>query len=165
MPHITALFPAAVLAAGLLAAPSAHAQATPAPQVAAEGAWARATPAGAKVGAVYATLTSPAADTLLGVSTPASRVAEVHEMTMDGGVMRMRELAGGLPLPAGQPVTLRPGGLHIMLVDLAAPLKAGDTVQLRLSFAHSAPVEVTARVAAIGAAGPPGSAAPAMKMP
>lgn len=155
MPTATRLIPTALLLAGLAAA-AARAETPP---VKADNAWARATPAGAKVGTVYVTLTSPATDTLLGAASSASRVAEVHETTMDGAVMRMRELAGGLPLPAGQPVTLQPGGMHIMLVDLRAPLKQGDTVQVRLSFAHAASVDVMARVAAIGAAVPPPPAA------
>lgn len=157
---------AGLLGASVLGTVAARAQA---PVVKADNAWARATPASAKVGAVYVTLTSPAGDTLLGASSTASRVAEVHEMTMDGAVMRMRELAGGLPLPPGQTVTLQPSGLHIMLVDLKAPLKQGGTVQVRLNFAHSAPVDITARVAAIGAAGPPDAVAPpalpGMKIP
>ena len=85
---------------------------------------------------------------------------------MDGNVMRMRPVSGGLSLPAGQLVILQPGGYHNMLEGLKAPLKQGQTVPLHLTFATSAPVDVTASVAGIGANGP-GSAAggSGMKMP
>ena len=73
---------------------------------------------------------------------------------MDGAVMRMRGLPGGLALPPGQAVTLKPGGFHIMLEGLNAPLKRGETIPLHLTFAKSAPVDVVATVAGIGASGP-----------
>ena len=136
--------------------------------VVAEQPWSRATPPGASTGAVYLTLTSKDGDTLVGATSPASSGAGVHEMTMDGTIMRMREVTGGLPLPPGQAVTLQPGGLHIMLTGLKAPLKRGGTVQLHLTFAKSPPLDVTAPIAGIGAAAPAGSspspAMPAMKM-
>ena len=155
---------AALLAAG----PPAWAQspaAAPGPSVTAEGAWARATPPGAATGAVYLTLLSPTGDRLVGVSTASAAKADVHETTMDGTVMRMREVSNGVTLPAGQPVTLQPGGLHIMLTGLAGPLKRGETVRLRLRFATAAPVEVAAPILPIGSAGPAGSASPAAAMP
>ena len=73
--------------------------------------------------------------------------------------MRMRKLADGLDLPAGQAVALAPGGLHVMLVDLREPLRAGQTVRMRLRFQNAPPLDVEAPVAAIGARGP---GAPAM---
>jgi len=124
-------------------------------QVAAENAWSRATPPGAGVGAIYLTLASPADDTLTGVSSPAASAAQVHEMAMDGAVMRMRELSTGLALPAGQKVSLQPGGYHIMLVGLKAPLKQGETVPVHLTFAKSAPLDITVPVSALGAAKAP----------
>lgn len=139
-----------LLAALLLGTPvmttAAHAQA-----VVATDAWARATPPGAATAAAYLTLTSPLADTLTGVTTPAAGMAEVHEMAMEGNVMQMRELPSGLPLPANQAVTLKPGGFHIMLMNLRAPLKPGDTLPLHLTFAHAPAQDVVATVAAIGA--------------
>lgn len=141
-----------VLVAALAAAPLAHAQ-TPAPQVQATNAWSRATPGGASTGAVYVTLASPAGDTLTGVSSSVATTASVHEMAMDGNVMRMRPMPG-LPLPPGKPVTLQPGGYHIMLEGLKAPLKQGQTLPLHLTFAKSAPVDVTATIAGIGASAP-----------
>jgi copper(I)-binding protein len=160
------------LLVGLLGASSAWAQTPPAspspasPSVTVTNAWARATPPGAHIGAVYLTLTSPAGDKLLSVSSAASKGAAVHEMKMDGGVMRMRELPGGLDLPAGQSVTLQPGGNHIMLTNLNAPLKQGQTVPLHLTFQTSAPVDVQAQIGGVGAMMPPtaSGSAPAGKM-
>ncbi|MDT7951558.1 MAG: copper chaperone PCu(A)C [Acetobacteraceae bacterium] len=160
------VFQTAFLVAAMAAGPIVAIAQAPAPQVQASNAWSRATPGGASTGAVYLTLSSPAGDTLTGVSSPLAKSASVHEMSMDGNVMRMRPVTGGLPLPAGQPVMLRPGGDHIMLEGLKAPLKQGQSVPLHLTFAKSAPVDATATVAAIGASAP-GSAAggSGMKMP
>ena len=152
---------AMLMAASLTAA---HAQS---PSVQVTNAWSRATPGGAATGAVYFTLASPGGDTLTGATSPSARTASVHEMSMDGTVMRMRALPGGLKLPPGQPVTLQPGGYHLMLEGLTAPLRQGETLRLHLTFAQSAPVDVTATVAGIGASGP-GSGAmsgPEMKRP
>ena len=125
----------------------------PAP-VEAQGAWARATPPHASTGAIYLTLISPTGDRLTGASSPDSSKAGVHEMRMDGDIMRMRAVEGGLDLPAGKPVTLSPGGYHIMLEGLKAPLKPGEAVPLHLVFQKSPPLNVEARVVAIGAPGP-----------
>lgn len=159
-------FHTAFLIAAMAAAPIVASAQAPAPQAQASNAWSRATPGGASTGAVYLTLSSPAGDILTGASSPSAKTASVHEMSMDGNVMRMRPVPGGLPLPAGQPVILQPGGYHIMLEGLKAPLKQGQTVPLHLTFAKSAPVDVTATVAGIGA-NAPGSAAggSGMKMP
>lgn len=99
------------------------------------GAWCRATPNGARTGACYATLTSIGRDDrLASVTTPAADTAQVHEMRTEGDVMRMKEAEGGLPLPEGRRVVLAPGGAHVMLTGLAAPLKTGDRVRLTLEF-------------------------------
>src|SRR4051794_39089232 len=95
-----------VLLAALAASTAAYAQSK---AVKVENAWARATPPRAEVGAVYLTLTASTPDRLVGVTTPVAAKAEVHEMSTENGVMRMRETAGVL-LPAGQPVVLGPGG-------------------------------------------------------
>ena len=143
----------------LLATPAAHAQPNPGPseaqggQVKIENAWARATAPRAEVGAVYMTLTAPKSDRLVGVSSPVAGKAEVHEMAMENGVMRMRETQGVM-LPANQPVVLGPGGYHVMLMGLKAPLKTGDTIPLHLTFASSPPADVTAKVEGVGASGP-----------
>ena len=80
-------------------------------------------------------------------------------MTMNGNVMIMREVQGGLDLPPGQAVSLQPGGYHVMLTGLKAPLKLNQTFPLHLTFQVSPPIDVIARVASIGASTPP-SAAP-----
>lgn len=145
--------PSIALLAALVAGSFSPANAQ-SPPVQVSNAWSRATPGGASTGAVYLTLDSPAGDTLTGASSPAADIASVHEMAMEGDVMRMRAIPGGLALPPGQAVTLRPGGYHIMLEGLRAPLKQGQTLPLHLTFARSAPVDVTATVAGIGASGP-----------
>ncbi len=122
--------------------------------VEAQGAWARATPPHASTGAIYLTLTSPTGDRLTGASSPDSSKAGVHDMRMDGNVMRMRPVEGGLDLPAGKPVTLAPGGYHIMLEDLKAPLTPGQAVPVHLTFQKAPPLDIEAQVQAIGAPGP-----------
>jgi periplasmic copper chaperone A len=116
--------------------------------------WARATPGNATSGAAYVTLTETgAADTLTGASTPAASTAELHETISDNGVMKMRPV-GPVALTPGQAVKMAPGGMHIMLMGLKAPLKAGATFPLTLTFAHGAPVTVTVAVEAAGATMP-----------
>jgi periplasmic copper chaperone A len=117
--------------------------------------WARATPAGATTAAAYMTVTSPVADRIVAVATPAAKQAGLHRMTMENGMMKMRQVAA-IDLPAGKPVTLTPGGYHIMLTGLKAPLKQGGTVQLTLTFAKSGTRQVTAEVEPIGSMGPQG---------
>ena len=142
-----------LLALGLLTLVATHAAAQPA-GVRADQPWARATAPRQTVGGVYVTLTSPVDDRLLGASSPVAGHAEVHEMTMEGNVMRMRELTGGLRLPAGKAVALAPGGLHLMLVDLKQPLAAGQVIPVQLRFEHAPPVDLQVRVAPVGAQGP-----------
>ena len=123
---------AGLVLAGLLCAGAALAQA-----VRAEGAWARATVPGQQATGAFMTLTAPAGARLVGASSPAAGVAEIHEMAMQGDVMKMRAIES-LALPAGQPVQLKPGGHHIMLLDLKAPLAEGATVPLTLLFKDAA---------------------------
>ena len=121
-----------VLAAAVfVAAPPAFAQ-----SVKVENAWARATVPGQKTGSGYVDLTSAADAALVAAGSPLAERAELHSMTMDGGVMRMRALPR-VELPAGKTVKLAPGGLHVMLVDLKQPLKAGDKVPVTLSVQSS----------------------------
>ena len=115
------------LLAGLFLA-TAQAQTAP---VDVEGAWARASVPGQSGTGAFMRLTAREPLTLVGISTPVARVAEVHEMKMDGDVMRMRAIPG-LELPAGKAVELRPGGYHLMLMDLRTPLKADTRVPLTL---------------------------------
>ena len=144
-----ALLASLVLAAALaVLAPAASAQ--PA-AVQAQDAWARATPPHASTGVVYLTLTSPAGDRLTGASSPAAGRASVHEMRMDGAVMRMAAVPGGLALPPGQAVALAPGGTHIMLEGLKAPLRLGESVLVHLTFQTAPPLDVQARIRPAGA--------------
>ena len=118
--------------------------------------WARATPPRAGVAGAYMVIENHGkdADRLLGGSTEAARAVQIHSMTMDGGVMKMRQLTDGLELPAGKTVTLDPGGLHLMLVDPVKPLKEGDRVPLTLTFEKAGSVQVDLAVEGIGAKGP-----------
>jgi copper(I)-binding protein len=122
-----------------------------APQFQIDHPWARASAGAAKTGAAYMTITDQGApDRLTGVSTPVAAAAELHESMANMGTMKMRPLAG-LDLRPGKPVTLAPGGYHVMLVDLKAPLKQGDTFPLTLQFEHAPPMTVTVTVEALGA--------------
>jgi copper(I)-binding protein len=138
-------------AAGPLA-PAARA----ATSVEVRGAWARATPPAAEVAAAYLELRSRTADRLLAVSTPVARRAEVHSTSMRDGVMEMRHLEA-LTIPAGTPVVLKPGGLHLMLLGLSAPLVAGQRFPLELRFERAGVVrtEVLVRADDGGAHGAP----------
>jgi periplasmic copper chaperone A len=131
-----------------------------------KNAWARATPGKAETGAAYVTVESAAPDRLIGVSTPVAGKAELHEMTMQGGVMKMRPL-GPVDLPAGHAVVLKPGGTHIMLTGLKQPLRVGESFPLILDFEKAGKREVTVTIEKAGAMGPEhaGGAGMAMPMP
>ncbi|MBC7483672.1 MAG: copper chaperone PCu(A)C [Rhizobacter sp.] len=114
--------------------------------------YARATAAGQPTGGGFLKLTNGGADDkLLSASAAVSASVELHEMKMEGDVMRMRQV-DGIALPAGQSVELRPGGFHIMFVGLKAPLKAGDKFPIKLKFEKAGEVEVTVNVEAPGPA-------------
>jgi copper(I)-binding protein len=98
-----------------------------------QDAWARATVANQSATGAFMKLTAPAATRLVEVRSPVAGIVEVHEMKLEGDVMRMRAVSA-LPLPAGQTVELKPGGYHVMLMDLKAPVKAGDNLPLTLVF-------------------------------
>lgn len=129
------LFGAMVLA---LAACSKAPPPAPAGVTTVSEAWCRAAPAAAPAGGCYLTLTSTADDRLVSVSTTAADHAEIHSMDMTDGVMRMRQLTDGVALPAGEKVTLGPGGLHLMLIGPKATLSAGSSVSMTLNFAKGA---------------------------
>jgi periplasmic copper chaperone A len=94
--------------------------------------WVRATVAQQKATGFFARVTSPAGGRLVSAASPVAGVVEIHEMAMEGDVMRMRALTKGLELPPGRTVELKPGGYHIMLMDLKKALAAGETVPLTL---------------------------------
>ncbi len=124
-------------------------------------AWVRTSVQGQKATGAFMKITAKEGGTLVGVATPVAGVAEVHEMKMDGDVMRMRALPNGLALPAGKTVALTPGGYHVMLMDLKATLPKDSTIPLTLTFKNAkgeqsqvelkVPVATTAPGAAAGA--------------
>jgi len=115
--------------------------------------WAAATTPGATVGAGYMKIvnTGPTPIRLLGAGSPASNKVEIHSMSMDGGVMRMRPLPGGLIVPANGQVQLKPGGLHLMLIGLKRPLLEAELVPLTLAFEGGVSMNVELRVENRGA--------------
>jgi len=119
-------------------------------------AWGRATPKGAKVAGGYVTIENKGAapDRLLGGSGDFAGKVEVHEMAMDNGVMKMRPLEKGLAIEPGKTVKLAPGGNHLMMLDLKAPLKQGDKVPLTLEFEKAGKVTLSLEVQGVGAQGP-----------
>jgi periplasmic copper chaperone A len=159
MRRVWVVFAAAPLM-GLFAA-AAVAQAT---DVQITSAWARATPGGAQTAAAYVSLEAPAGDKLTGASTPAAQKAEIHEMSMDNGVMKMRPV-DGVDLPPGEKVMLKPGGYHIMLTGLAKPLVEGESFPLTLDFAKAGARQVTVSVQKVGAMGPGEASGGNMNMP
>jgi copper(I)-binding protein len=123
-----------VLLAALVAAPAFA-------QVKVENPWARATPPGAKIGAGYMKISSAKADRLIGAASPASAKVELHVSQKHGDMVMMREVKG-YDIPAGGSFELAPGGAHLMLVDLKAPLKEGAKVPLTLRFEKAGEVKV-----------------------
>ncbi len=120
--------------------------------------WLRATPGGAKVAGGYVTLvnTGAADDRLIGASIPQAGRGEVHSMSIEDGVMKMAPVAGGVAVEPGKTVALKPGGLHLMFLDLKDGLKAGETVTGTLTFEKAGTITVRFPVAPIGAQGPGG---------
>ncbi|MDP4006328.1 DUF1775 domain-containing protein [Methylobacterium sp. NEAU K] len=155
---------------------SAHSMKTPAPGVlivAAQGGaptpapikagalsiqvpWARATPNGAKVAGGYLSITNAGTepDKLTGVSLDRASRGEIHAMSMDGGVMKMAPVEGGLVIKPGETVTLKPGGYHLMFTDLKQPLAKGDKVDGTLTFEKAGTVPVAFTVEGIAAQAP-----------
>ena len=115
--------------------------------------WARATPTGAKSGAIYMTVDnkSGTADRLTGASSDAADKLQIHEMKVENGVMQMREVPGGLPIPPGGSVVLKPGSYHVMLIGLKKPLTAGEKIPLTLTFEKAGNISVAVPVQAMGA--------------
>jgi periplasmic copper chaperone A len=148
---------ALAIALTLTAAP-ALAQEFKAGDIVIEKPWARATPKGAEVAGAYMTIQNKGAtpDRLTGGSADFASV-EIHETKSQNGVMEMREVAGGLNIPAHGSVGFAPGGYHVMFTHLAHPLTKGDTVKATLNFEHAGPIEVEFKVLGVGAAGTGGS--------
>ena len=124
--------------------------------------WARASAGPSQTGAVYATVTASQPDRLIGASTPVAETAQLHQDKMQGDVMQMRPVPGGLPVTPGLPIHLAPGGYHLMLMGLKQPLKRGEHFPLTLTFEHAGPVTVQVAVAGPGASQPDMAAMPEM---
>jgi copper(I)-binding protein len=118
--------------------------------------WSRATPNGAQVAGGYLTIenTGTLPERLLSGSTAAARKLDIHEMALDNGVMTMRALDGGLFIEAGKTVKFEPGGRHLMLVGLAAPLHEGEKIAVSLAFEMTGTVTVPLAVQGMGARAP-----------
>ena len=116
--------------------------------------WARATPPTAPSGGGFLTVTNTGttADRLVSATSPAAGQVQIHEMKMDGNIMRMRELENGLEIPPGATVALAPGGLHLMMMGLKAPLKEATRVPVTLVFEKAGKIDVELQVMALGAA-------------
>ncbi|MBQ0932761.1 copper chaperone PCu(A)C [Ideonella alba] len=127
-------------------------------QTAVSDAWVRGTVPAQKATGAFMQLKSAQGGRLLSVASPLAGVVEIHEMKMDGNVMKMAALPKGLELPAGQTVELKPGGYHVMLMDLKQPLKDGDSVPLSLVVegkdGKRETIELKAPVRPLGAANP-----------
>jgi copper(I)-binding protein len=122
--------------------------------------WAKPTLQGAQTGSAYLSLTNSGktADRLLSGSTPIAGALEIHEMSMTGGIMRMRQITEGLPIAPGGKITLQPGGTHLMLIGLKSPLVAGKKVPATLIFQNAGKVQIDLVVTPASSA----SASPAM---
>ncbi|MDG2520796.1 copper chaperone PCu(A)C [Caulobacter segnis] len=139
-------------AALILAACGQSADAAP-PSVAVTNAWCRAAPAVAPAGGCYVSLKASSEDRLVAVETKAADRAEIHTMSVEGGVMRMRELKEGVALKAGQTTEFKPGGLHIMVIKPKSPLTEGSSVTVTLKFAKAPAQTLALPVRAMAAAG------------
>lgn len=144
----------AALIAGVLlcaaVAPPALAQGSGALKI--DGPWTRATVPGASVGGGYLTVINKGAtgDRLTGASSPAAARAEMHQMAMEKDIMRMREVKG-MDVPANGTLELKPGGYHLMFIELKKPFKQGETVPVTLTFEKAGKIDVELAVKSTGA--------------
>ena len=115
--------------------------------------WARATAPTARAGGAFMTISSSTAERLIGAESPVAEIVELHETVEEAGVMKMKAVPVLLLRP-GQPVTLKPGSYHVMLIGLKAPLKQGEAFPITLRFAAAPPMTIQVPIAAAGAAGP-----------
>lgn len=117
--------------------------------------WSRATPGGAKVagGFLRITNTGTEADRLIGGSAEIAKIFEVHEMKMEGNVMKMRALEKGLEIKPGETVELKPGGYHVMFIDITAPFKEGEKIKGQLVFEKAGKIDVDFNIEGRGTPG------------
>ena len=118
--------------------------------------WSRATPPGAKTGAGYFVMVNSGSepDRLVSASSPAAEKTEIHEMSIQNGVMNMRKIENGLAIPAKGSAALSPGGYHLMLMGLKAPFKEGQMIPLTLTFEKAGAIDVELQVDKMGATSP-----------
>jgi copper(I)-binding protein len=153
MKRNTLLKAAFVIVAGFGMVATIQAQTAKVGSVQIENAYTRATVPGQQVAGGFMKIENKgAADQLISASSPVSGEVQLHEMAMDGNVMKMRQVKD-IPVPAGGAVELKPGGLHLMFMNIKAPLTAGETVPVKLKFAKAGEVEVKMPVNAMGAHG------------
>jgi copper(I)-binding protein len=152
------LITALALSGAALSAAAAHGDA-----IDVQNAWARTTVPGQTATGAFMLITAKDGAKLVSASTNVG-IAQVHEMKMDAGVMKMNEVKGGLDLPAGKAVELKPGGFHVMLMDLKAPLPKGSTVPLTLVFKDAKGVQSKLELSVPVAAVAPGAATQAAPM-
>ena len=147
--------PAHVLLSALMALASCDEPLARAADVEVSQAWARATAPGQETGGIFLTIRNRGGtdDRLLGGSSPAAQSVEIHAMAMDGSVMRMRRQES-VDIPVGGSVELAPGGTHLMLVGLKAPLNQGKSIPVSLEFENGGRKTIQVRVRAIGSTGP-----------
>ena len=141
-------------AVGMALCGSAMAQNASVGSIKVENAYTRATAPGQQVAGGFLKIENKgSADQLVSASSPAAGEVQLHEMAMDGNVMKMRQVKD-IPVPANGSVELKPGGLHLMFMNIKAPLAAGETVPVKLKFAKAGEVEVKMPVNAIAATSP-----------
>lgn len=142
----------AATAALVAFAGSAHAQDFKVGQIEIDHPWTRATPKGATVAGGYLKITNKGTqpDTLTGGTAEGAGRIEIHEMKMEGGIMKMRPVSGGLAVKPGETVELKPGGYHLMLMDLKGQLQQGKTVKGSLTFEKAGKVDIEYTVEAAG---------------
>ncbi|KQZ76631.1 hypothetical protein ASE06_06370 [Sphingopyxis sp. Root214] len=153
MTFVTRLAAIALLSA---AATPLLAQSVTAGKLVIDQAWSRQTAPTQKVGGGFLSITNKGktADRLVSATSPVATEVQLHTMSMDGGVMRMRQMKDGIAIPAGKTVELKPGGLHVMFIGLKRPLAVGDSVPVKLRFARQGEVQVRFKVQPVGATGP-----------
>jgi len=148
---------AVIAAATLLSAPLIAATVRVG-NLAISGAWSRESASGQSVGGAFMTIANvgPSDDRLLGGSSPVAAQVQLHTMSMEGGVMRMRQVQGGLAIPARGNLELKPGGFHIMFIGLKQPLTLGAKPEYSLKFAKAGTIKVACNVQTPPAAPMPG---------
>jgi len=118
--------------------------------------WARETAPGQTVGGAFMTINNKGKqdDRLVSANSAVAGEVQIHTVSMTGGIMKMRQLTNGLPIPAGKSVTLKPGGYHVMLIGLKRPLQRGASIPLTLHFSRAGDVKVELAVQAVTSSAP-----------